>query len=308
MTVSGSAKVGTKITPEKKEFKGYELTDESDIKTYRLNKDEKLNQFTVRYTTIYDWTIRYVCNTDGKILAMQTGTAKAGTKIQIPKKKFDGHKCLTSETSFTVSSQTYDFRVSYTHELDKYQYTIEWYAEDTGEVLYTITDVAEKDSGICYSYSRSDYAPAEEWENYTFWITEDRIKFRVPCVKKTTVKNNTADSVENEPETTVPENSSGKAEEDLKDTDKEKLDEKVEESADAEEKENVKQEESSGKESESGEKVKSEKDTEDESEVKEGESEIDTEDSEKETGKFEEREDRTINEEKEDGGKSLVVE
>ena len=56
--------------------------------------------------------------------------------------------------------------------------------------------------------------------------------------------------------------------------------------ADAEEKENVKQEESSGKESESGEKVKSEK----------------------ETGKFEEREDRTINEEKEDGGKSLVVE
>ena len=108
----------------------------------------------------------------------------------------------------------------YTHELDKYQYTIEWYAEDTGEVLYTITDVAEKDSGIRYSYSRSDYAPAEEWENYTFWITEDRIKFRVPCVKKTTVKNNTADSVENEPETTVPENSSGKAEEDLKDTDK----------------------------------------------------------------------------------------
>lgn len=308
MTVSGSAKVGTKITPEKKEFKGYELTGESDIKTYRLNKDEKLNQFTVRYTTIYDWTIRYVCNTDGKLLATQTGTAKAGTKIQIPKKKFDGHKCLTSETSFTVSSQTYDFRVSYTHELDKYQYTIEWYAEDTGEVLYTITDVAEKDSGIRYSYSRSDYAPAEEWENYTFWITEDRIKFRVPCVKKTTVKNITADSAEDESEIIMPDNGSNKADEDLKDTDKEKSDEKVEEAADAEEKENVKQEESSGKESESGEKVKSEKETEDESEVKEGESEIDTEDSEKETGKFEEREDRTINEEKEDGGKSLVVE
>ena len=79
--------------------------------------------------------------------------------------------------------------------------------------------------------------------------------------------------------------------------DKEKADKKVEESADAEEKENVKQEESSGKESESGEMVKSEKDTKDEPEVKEGESEMGTENSEK--GKFEEREDRTINEVKE---------
>lgn len=183
-TVTGKGKIGSSITPEILEFEGY--IPDSEAKTYTLKENSSQNTFSVYYAKKCNYTIKYVCDTDGETLETIKGVDVAGKRLTIKPLSFANHTRKWSQSmEYTLPKEgDGEFTVHYTRDLAQLNYTIRYVDEETQHILKTENGTGRENGTITIPKERIDgYEPSDEVNTWTVALVRENQVIQVPYTR-----------------------------------------------------------------------------------------------------------------------------
>ena len=173
-TVTGKGKIGSSITPEILEFEGY--IPDSEAKTYTLKENSSQNTFSVYYAKKCNYTIKYVCDTDGETLETINGVDVAGKRLTIKPLSFANHTRKWSQSmEYTLPKEgDGEFTVHYTRDLAQWNYTIQYVDEETKKILKTVNGAGRENCTITIPKEKIDkYEPSDAVNTWTVYLVKE---------------------------------------------------------------------------------------------------------------------------------------
>lgn len=184
-TVTGKGKIGSSITPEILEFEGY--IPDSDVKTYTLKANSSNNTFSVYYAKKCNYTIKYVCDTDGETLETINGVDVAGKRLTIKPRSFENHTRKPSQSmEYTLPKEgDGEFTVHYTRDMAQWGYTIQYVDEETQEILKTVNGTGRENGTVSIPKERIDgYEPSDAVNTWTVYLVNENQVIQVPYTRQ----------------------------------------------------------------------------------------------------------------------------
>ena len=183
-TVTGKGKIGSSITPEILEFEGY--IPDSEAKTYTLKENSSKNTFSVYYAKKCNYTIKYVCDTDGETLETINGVDVAGKRLTIKPLSFANHTRRWSQSmEYTLPKEgDGEFTVHYTRDQAQWNYTIQYVDEETKKILKTVNGAGRENGTITIPKEKIDkYEPSDAVNTWTVYLVNENQVIQVPYTR-----------------------------------------------------------------------------------------------------------------------------